>query len=277
MILTSVKFDNGKIEFFDDNGVDYKTGDQVVVEGQIGIVVSPRVEVEDKEIEVQKIDKKATDADIKRAKEKELRQKEIIKIANEFKDKHELDMKFVDAEIQSDSSKVIITFVCEDRVDFRELVKDLANELKMRIELKQIGIRDQAKILGAIGMCGQECCCKRYINEFDKVSIKMAKTQGLSLNPTKISGVCGRLMCCLAYENDHYAELNAIVPKLNTVVITPDGEGTVIYNELLRKKVTVRIVQGDNVKVNEYDVADIKIKDHKEDKKEGSQKKKDNQ
>ncbi len=263
MILTSIKLKTGETEFFDDNGVDYNAGDKVIVNNEIGTVVTPRIEVEgDKETagNIKRITRLASEQDILQAEENEKRKKEVIKLANKLKDKHRLEMKFVEAEFTGDGSKVVISFVCEDRVDFRELVKDLANELKIRIELKQIGIRDQAKAIGALGMCGQECCCRRYLNEFDKVSIKMAKTQGLSLNPIKISGVCGRLMCCLSYENEHYAELNNIVPKINSFVSTPDGDGVVIYNALLKKKVTVRISQGDSVKINEYDAADVKIK-----------------
>ena len=267
MILTSVKLTNGQVCFFDSDGGQYKGGDKVVVNDEVGTVVSPTVDVQDdKQIEkIKKIERLATKQDILQVEENEKRKKEVLNLANKLKEKHALEMKFVEANFTSDGSKVVITFVCEDRVDFRNLVRDLANELKIRIELRQIGIRDQAKAIGAIGMCGQECCCRRYLNEFDKVSIKMAKTQGLSLNPTKISGVCGRLMCCLTYENEHYAELNNIVPKINTVVITPDGEGTVIYNALLKKKVTVKIVQGDSVKLNEYDVADVKVKDRRPD------------
>jgi cell fate regulator YaaT (PSP1 superfamily) len=168
-------------------------------------------------------------------------------------------MKLVDVTFTIDGSKVIINYVCEDRVDFRELVKDLASQLKLRIELRQIGIRDQAKIVGGIGFCGKECCCKKYLNDFDKVSIKMAKTQGLSLNPTKISGICGRLMCCLSYENDFYSEISAQMPKLNSRVKTKDGIGSVVYNNLLKQKVTVKVENDNEIKVMEYDLTDIEV------------------
>ncbi len=167
-------------------------------------------------------------------------------------------MKFVDAEYTLDSSKVIINFTCEDRVDFRELVKELASILKTRIELRQIGIRDQAKIIGAIGNCGKECCCKMYLSDFDKVSIKMAKTQNLSLNPTKISGVCGRLMCCLAYENEFYAEIMSKMPKLNSKVKTKDGIGQVVYNDVLKERVVVKFVTEDSTKIESYAIDEIK-------------------
>ena len=168
-------------------------------------------------------------------------------------------MKLVDASYTLDGSKVIINYVCEDRVDFRELVKDLASQLKVRIELRQIGIRDQAKKIGGIGFCGKECCCKKYLNDFDKVSIKMAKTQGLSLNPTKISGICGRLMCCLSYENEFYAEASSKMPKLNARVKTPDGVGSVIYNNILKQLVTVKIENDNDTKINEYTLDQIVI------------------
>jgi cell fate regulator YaaT (PSP1 superfamily) len=144
-------------------------------------------------------------------------------------------------------------------VDFRELVKDLASQLHLRIELRQIGIRDQAKIIGGIGFCGKECCCKKYLNDFDKVSIKMAKTQGLSLNPTKISGICGRLMCCLSYESDFYSEIAVKMPKLNARVKTKDGIGSVVYNNLLKQKVTVKIEEANEIKINEYDLNEIEV------------------
>ena len=144
----------------------------------------------------------------------------------------------------------------------------MAGILKQRIELRQIGIRDQAKIVGGIGSCGKEVCCRQFLNDFDKVSIKMAKTQGLSLNPTKISGVCGRLMCCLAYENEYYSEINKIMPKLNSRVKTKDGEGTVIYNNLLKQKVTVKFVNDKDTKINEYALSEISFT--KSDKKENN-------
>jgi hypothetical protein len=157
-------------------------------------------------------------------------------------------------------------------VDFRELVKDLAGELKLRIELKQIGVRDQAKNLGGIGLCGKECCCKEYLNDFDKVSVKMAKVQGLSLNPAKISGLCGRLMCCLAYENDTYAEIVALMPKMNSKVKTPDGEGLVVYNNILKQLVSVKFDNNGDIKISEYQLADIvKIDNSKDESKKDTQ------
>ena len=181
----------------------------------------------------------------------------VTEITNKLIKKYKLEMKLVDVSYTLDGSKVIISYICEDRVDFRELVKDLAFELKLRIELKQIGVRDQAKTLGGIGLCGKECCCKEYLNDFDKVSVKMAKVQGLSLNPTKISGLCGRLMCCLAYENETYMKLSENMPKLNSRVKTQDGEGVVVYNNLLKQMVSVKIDNNGDIKVIEYELKDI--------------------
>jgi cell fate regulator YaaT (PSP1 superfamily) len=214
---------------------------------------------DEKQDEIKSVIRKATEADLNTVRENEKQYPRIIKITNELISKYKLDMKLVDVSLTLDGVKVIINYVCEDRVDFRELVKDLASQLKLRIELRQIGIRDQAKIVGGIGFCGKECCCKKYLNDFDKVSIKMAKAQGLSLNPTKISGICGRLMCCLSYENEFYSEISAKMPKLNGKVKTKDGIGVAIYNNLLKQKVTVKIDNDGDIKVSEYDLSDIEI------------------
>ena len=168
-------------------------------------------------------------------------------------------MKLVDAEFILDGTKVIISFVCEDRVDFRELVKQLAHTLKMKIELKQIGTRDHAKLVGGIGPCGQECCCIRFLNDFDKVSVKMAKVQNLSLNPVKISGICDRLMCCLSYENDHYIEMSAKMPKVNSTVKTTAGDGVVIYNNLFKETCIVKIKNGDDIKIMEFMLSELQF------------------
>ena len=155
--------------------------------------------------------------------------------------------------------KVLIDFTSEERVDFRELLKVLANELKTRIELRQIGQRDEVKVKGGIGPCGEICCCARFLNDFEHVTVKMAKNQGLSLSPTKISGLCGRLMCCLGYENATYEEILKRMPKMNALVTTPSGKGNVVYNDLLRERVTVKIPQGDDsFNVLEFPVSDIR-------------------
>lgn len=264
--IIGIKFkDGGKVYSFSTNGLTLKENEKVVVETsrgkEIGIVVGSEKQLDKNEqIEnLQNVVRIATKEDLQKMEDLNKRYDEVKNVTNDLINKFNLNMKLVDIEFTLDDNKVIISFVCEDRVDFRDLVKELANKLKLRIELKQIGIRDQAKIVGAIGACGQVTCCKRYLCEFDKVSIKMAKNQGLSLNPTKISGVCGRLMCCLAYENEHYAETLSKMPKLNSCVITPDGKGLVQYNDVLSEKVTVKVGENENVKLNVYNLSDVKF------------------
>lgn len=263
MSKVGVKFVEGGKVFLVDTNLELNPSDIVVVESIRGLelaVVSAKVpEKQDEQEEVKSIVRLATKEDLTKSEELKTQVPKIMKITNELISKYNLEMKLVDISFTIDGSKVIINYVCEDRVDFRELVKDLASQLKLRIELRQIGIRDQAKIIGGIGFCGKECCCKKYLNDFDKVSIKMAKTQGLSLNPTKISGICGRLMCCLSYENDFYSEISAKMPKLNSKVKTKDGIGTVVYNNLLKQKITVRIENENETKVIEYDIPDIEV------------------
>ena len=167
-------------------------------------------------------------------------------------------MKLKGVEFTFDGGKIIFYFASETRVDFRELVKDLAALFHARIELRQIGIRDETKMLGGLGPCGRACCCNQFLKDFERVSIKMAKTQGLSLNPTKISGLCGRLMCCLKYENNHYAETAKLMPKVGSDVMTPDGRGRVESVNLIKKSVFVKITKGDVDEFKTFDVADIK-------------------
>ena len=261
MSKVGIKFVSGGRVFTVDCDKEYNEGDNVVVESVRGLELAMvcRATKEEPDEEVKSVIRLATSEDLEKAEDLKKQCPKTINIANDLIEKYKLDMKLVDVSFTLDGTKVIINYVCEDRVDFRELVKDLANALKLRIELRQIGIRDQAKIIGGIGFCGKECCCKKYINDFDKVSIKMAKTQGLSLNPTKISGICGRLMCCLSYENDFYSEISTKMPKLNSKVKTKDGVGTVVYNNIIKQMVTVR-VEGDNeIKVGEYSLADIEF------------------
>lgn len=261
MSKVGVKFVEGGKVFAVDTDIQVNNDDRVVVESVRGLelAIVCKCRKEDSQDEIKSILRVATAEDLKKAEELEHNAPKIVKITNELIRKYKLDMKLVDVTFTIDGSKVIINYVCEDRVDFRELVKDLASQVKLRIELRQIGIRDQAKILGGIGFCGKECCCKKYLNDFDKVSIKMAKTQGLSLNPTKISGICGRLMCCLSYENDFYSEISSKMPKVGSKVKTKDGIGSVVYNNLLKQKVTVKIENENDIKINEYEVADIEI------------------
>lgn len=261
MSKIGIKFVDGGKVFCCETDLELNIGDRVIVESVRGLelaYVSACAKEEEQE-EIKSIVRLATEEDLKTEAELKTRIPKVTEITNELIAKYNLDMKLVDMSYTIDGTKLIINYVCEDRVDFRELVKDLASQLKLRIELRQIGIRDQAKIVGGIGFCGKECCCKKYLNDFDKVSIKMAKTQGLSLNPTKISGICGRLMCCLSYENEFYAEISAKMPKINARVRTKDGVGTVIYNNLLKQKVTVRVENDNDVRVQEYEIADIEV------------------
>lgn len=169
-----------------------------------------------------------------------------------------LEMKISDCSVVLDRSKIIISFTAENRVDFRELVKELASKFRARIELKQIGSRDETRVMGGFGPCGKECCCRQFLNDFEHVSIKMAKNQNLSLNPTKISGLCGRLLCCLGYENEHYAEANKLMPKVNSFVQTPNGKGKVVYNDLLKRIVQVKLGDDENYEIKNFDLTEIK-------------------
>ena len=262
MSKVGIKFAEGGRVFGVNTNLELDNQDLVVVETIRGIelgIVSPLGKKDEPQEEVKSIIRVATEHDLKTVKEQQTQYPKITKITNELIEKYNLDMKLVDVSLTLDGTKVVINYVCEDRVDFRDLVKDLASQLRLRIELRQIGIRDQAKIVGGIGFCGKECCCKKYLNDFDKVSIKMAKAQGLSLNPTKISGICGRLMCCLAYENEFYADISAKMPKLNSRVKTKDGIGVAVYNNLLKQKVTVKIDSGNEIRVSEYDLSEIEV------------------
>ena len=264
--VIGVRFkDGGKIFNFKPLYENVEIGTKVVVETsrglEIGVVATDVVEEKKENITepLMPVVRIATKKDLSKMESLLSKKQEITDVTNGLIEKYKLDMKIVDVEFTLDSQKVIISFVCEDRVDFRELVKDLASVLKQRIELRQIGIRDQAKVVGGIGNCGKEVCCKQFLNDFDKVSIKMAKTQNLSLNPVKISGVCGRLMCCLSYENDFYNEMNSKMPRINSQVKTKDGVGTVVYNDLFKEKVTVKFLNDGDTKISEYDLKDVEF------------------
>lgn len=259
----SLKFRNGnKSHLVTAPSFALADGDSVIVTTtrgkELAVVEKCNAESGDGELSpfVTSIDRLASKEDL--AKEQELLNKrdEVLELARKHVGKCGLTMKLVDSEFTIDGQKVIISFVCDERVDFRDLVKELANALKMRIELKQIGSRDQAQLVGGIGPCGQVCCCIRYLGDFDKVSIKMAKTQNLSLNPAKISGLCGRLMCCLSYENDHYSETTSKMPKVNAKVGTPSGDGVLLYNNLLKQICTVRI-EGEDTKIMDFPLCDV--------------------
>ena len=258
----------GKIYYFDPAGRDIKTGDHVIVETARGIeygyVVLGNREVEEGKVvpPLKPVIRMATDEDRAvetRNKEKE---KEAFKTCQEKIRKHKLDMKLIDAEYTFDNNKVLFYFTADGRIDFRELVKDLAAVFRTRIELRQIGVRDETKIRGGIGICGRELCCHTYLSEFAPVSIKMAKEQNLSLNPTKISGVCGRLMCCLTNEEETYEELNNNLPSVGESVTTPEGlKGEVQSLSVLRQLVRVIVtLDNDEKEIREYPAADLKFK-----------------
>lgn len=244
--VINVKFDKGnKSYFFDPNDLDFVAGDYVIVETARGVefgeVVKGNHEIDGFNQEVKPIQRRATEQDITRNNENIEKGKVALKTAQEKVKYHKLDMKLISAEYTFDRSKVVITFTADGRIDFRELVKDLASILRTRIELRQIYDRDDIKTRGALSYCGRECCCKAFLSDFEKVSIKMAKNQSLSLNPQKISGVCGKLMCCLKYENDYYQEVNKKMPKRGAVVNTPDGKGEVEYTDVLLQTVTTKL------------------------------------
>ena len=246
--VISVKFkDTGKAYFFSPAGKTAKQGEKVIVETQngneIGIVSEANHMVEDENLvlPLKKMLRIATDKDLKKVEENKKKAEDAFKICEELVSEHNLDMKLVEVEYSFDGSKIIFFFTSDGRVDFRELVKDLASRFHTRIELRQIGVRDEAKMLGGIGLCGQPYCCKRFLNDFEPVSIKMAKEQGLSLNPTKISGSCGRLMCCLKYEEDAYSHLASITPRVGSTVKTPDGIGIVTDCNLVTGNLFVKL------------------------------------
>lgn len=246
--IIGVRFRNiGKIYYFDPAGVTADVGEHVIVDTSRGVecgeVALENREISDAEVvaPLKKIIRKATEDDYKKIEQNKLREQEAFKICEEKIAKHKLDMKLVYAEYTFDCNKVLFYFTADGRVDFRELVKDLAGVFRTRIELRQIGVRDEAKMLGGIGTCGRPFCCSSFLGDFHPVSIKMAKEQGLSLNPTKISGNCGRLMCCLKYEQNAYEDLLRYTPKHGALVKTPEGKGTVVDVNLLTGFLKIRM------------------------------------
>ena len=263
--IIGVRFKSaGKVYYFSPDKIRAETGDMVIVETARGVecgeVVMPNRQVEDEKITVplKSIIRKATPADMKIIEQNKAKEENAFKICQEKILAHKLDMKLVDVECTFDNNKLLFYFTAETRVDFRELVKDLAAVFRTRIELRQIGVRDEAKILGGLGICGREFCCKGFLGEFQPVSIKMAKEQGLSLNPTKISGTCGRLMCCLKYEQDAYEYLLKSTPKVGAYVKTPDFKGYVEEVNLLTGKLKVKPEKSEDAAVI-FDKADVTI------------------
>ncbi|WMJ22552.1 stage 0 sporulation family protein [Paludicola sp. MB14-C6] len=237
----------GKIYYFDPQGSTFTVGQNVIVETARGVecgeVVLPNREVDVNDIvsPLKPVMRLANEEDFKIIENNAIKEKEAFEICLQKIDKHKLDMKLVDVEYTFDNNKILFYFTADGRVDFRELVKDLAAVFRTRIELRQIGVRDESKMLGGLGVCGRPFCCATFLGEFQPVSIKMAKEQSLSLNPTKISGTCGRLMCCLKYEQNVYEELLSITPKIGAYVDTPDGKGTVVDLNLLTGVLQVRL------------------------------------
>ena len=257
----------GKVYFFLPGDYDVSAGDHVIVETvrgvEYGYVVMGPKEVEDERLiqPVKTILRIATPEDDETAAANKEKEKEAFKICLEKIAKHNLEMKLIDAEYTFDNNKVLFYFTADGRVDFRELVKDLASVFRTRIELRQIGVRDETKIMGGIGICGRGLCCHSYLSEFAPVSIKMAKEQNLSLNPTKISGICGRLMCCLKNEEETYEELNRRLPNTGDWVTTPDGlKGEVNSVSVLRQLVKVIVEIDDEKEIREYKVDELKFK-----------------
>ena len=255
----------GKVYYFDPDQFSIEAGANVIVETARGIefgeVVIPVREVTDNEIiaPLKKVMRMATEEDSKHAAENSVKEKEAFDICLQKITNHNLDMKLIDVEYTFDNNKILFYFTADGRVDFRELVKDLAAVFKTRIELRQIGVRDESKMMGGIGVCGRVLCCSSYLGEFQPVSIKMAKEQGLSLNPTKISGTCGRLMCCLKYEQDAYEQIIKKAPKIGAIVETPDGQGVVIESYLIKETVKVRLDKGNETDLQAYKFGEIKV------------------
>lgn len=261
----------GKVYFFSPGKLHVKQGDKVIVETargvEFGSVVSGPKEVPDETImqPLKSVIRIATEEDKRNEERNREKEKEAFKVCLEKIREHELDMKLINAEYTFDNNKVLFYFTADGRIDFRELVKDLAAVFRTRIELRQIGVRDETKIRGGIGICGRPLCCHTYLSEFAPVSIKMAKEQNLSLNPTKISGVCGRLMCCLTNEEETYEELNSHLPAIGDFVTTPDGlKGEVQSVSVLRQLVKVVVSMDDDEKeIREYKAKELRFKPRK--------------
>lgn len=255
----------GKVYYFDPNGESYREDDRVIVETargvECGVVAMPNREIDDEELTrpLKTVIRRATEEDISTVEKNREKEKNAFKICEEKIAKHGLDMKLIDVEYTFDNSKVLFYFTADGRVDFRALVKDLASVFRTRIELRQIGVRDEAKLLGGIGVCGRPFCCNSFLGEFQPVSIKMAKEQGLSLSPVKISGTCGRLMCCLKYEQEAYVDLLKRTPKLGAIVSTPEGKGEVIESNPISGVLKVRMDKAPEAAPRSFKVKEVKV------------------
>lgn len=269
--VVSCKFNRGVSPYyFSPNGLELKMGDKVIVETERGkdlvtvVKEVEKIQAEELNEPLKNVIKIASPEDIEMAEENDKiaagYMPEIKKVLADAG----LDMKVISVEGNYNLSRITVNFTAENRVDFRDVVKKLAGMYKTKVELRQIGPRDTARILGGLGPCGKECCCKQGIGVCDYVSIKMAKNQGLALNPTAISGLCGKLLCCLSYENPLYIEMLKIMPKVNSIVSTPDGEGKVTYCDLLGKKVEVRFSSENSSEIKSYALEDIKFQKNRE-------------
>lgn len=264
--IVGVRFKRlGKIYFFDPKWLEVKKGDKVIVDTAQGeemaeVAVPNRIIDDDKVVEpLKKVLRLASTRDLKHAEECRKKEKEAFELCNKKIKEHKLEMTLTDVEYKFDNSKILFYFTADGRIDFRDLVKDLASIYKTRIELRQIGVRDEVKRIGGNGVCGRELCCCSFLSDFETVSIKMAKEQNISLNPSKISGNCGRLMCCLKYEQEVYEEKLSRLPNVGAIVETPDGKGEVDGVETLKEVVKVKIKDGEIFKIKKYEVKDIKV------------------
>ncbi len=269
--VVGVRFRNvGKIYYFSPKNLHIEADDHVIVETARGVeygkvVLAPRDVEDDKVVQpLKEVIRIATPKDDEKEEQNRKKEKEAYKICLKKIKEHGLAMKLIDTEYTFDNNKVLFYFTADGRIDFRQLVKDLASIFKTRIELRQIGVRDETKILGGIGICGRELCCHTYLTEFAPVSIKMAKEQNLSLNQTKISGVCGRLMCCLKNEQETYEELNKKLPSVGDMVTTPDGlQGNVQSVNVLRQMVKIVVDVNDEKEIQEYKASELKFRPRK--------------
>lgn len=255
----------GKVYYFDPSELNIQKGDFLVVETARGIEFGECVigikQIKEEEIiaPLKSVIRIADSKDIEKHKENKAKESSALSICLKKIQEHNLGMKLIDVEYTFDNNKVIFYFTADGRIDFRELVKDLATIFKTRIELRQIGVRDEAKMIGGLGPCGRPMCCSTFLGDFTSVSIKMAKEQGLSLNPTKISGICGRLMCCLNYEQSTYESIRKKLPKVGSIVGTNDGKGEVVSNSTVKESVRVRIRMDDEEVLKDYKIRDIKL------------------
>ena len=265
-MIVGVKFGTGcKQYYFDPLNITFKEGDGVIVETVRGLefarISQANTQVPDEEIKVplKPVVRKATEEDETRARENFEKKAGALKLCQKHIDRHKLKMKLVDAEYTFDRSKIIFSFTADGRVDFRELVKDLAGEMRMRIELRQIYERDDIKLRGAMGICGRECCCIRHLADYEKATVKMAKNQNLSLNPTKVSGMCGKLMCCLKYENDFYVEVGKRMPKVGSTVKLQDGTARVDEVDILKERIKVTLEKEDGVEQRYCNIGEFEL------------------